>query len=77
MSNIINEKYIEAFNHGYLLSKYNEEMISKILSYQNKGHYFEGLLDGAKAHERERILGRNKDLHNLRRNKRTDLDLER
>ncbi len=77
MSNQINEIYIKAFNHAYLLAKYNGILLEKILESKNENEYIKGLMDGKKAYEINLKQDRLLEIDKLRRNKDKDRETER
>ena len=48
------ERYINGYNDGYLLSRFEPDLLKKINQSQIKGNaYFDGMADGSKAQARE------------------------
>lgn len=65
--------YQAGFNSGYLIAKFDPELIRAILQYRNPENvYFEALRLGRKEFEKEKILDRLKQQQNT-----NDKDLDR
>lgn len=77
MSEEINDIYVKAFNQAYLLSKYNSELIEKILESKNEGIFFEGFEDGRKTYKKEISQSRSNELRKLQDEKQQNRKLER
>ena len=77
MSKELDDIYLKAFNQAYLLSKYNSDLIDKVLMRKNEGRYFEGLIDGKIAYSKERVNTRIIETQALKSRSKNDLDLER
>ena len=75
MNDEINDIYLKAFNHAYLISKYESELAKKLVSNKNDGIYFQGFEDGRNQFVSERSQSRSSELDLLKR--KDDHDLER
>jgi hypothetical protein len=73
-----NSKYIKGFNHAYLLAKYKSQLIESILNTTSISDYIQGLKDGKRTYEQQKIKSRSKELKDLKTYKsiNNDLDLE-
>jgi hypothetical protein len=51
------QRYINGFNDGYLLSRFEPQLMKKIGRQSMEGNpYFEGMTTGAKVYEQEKFL---------------------
>jgi hypothetical protein len=50
------QEYIKGFNSGFLLSKHEPELLTKLLKGDNAHEYIRGLHAGKKQHDREKLL---------------------
>jgi hypothetical protein len=73
------EKYIKGFNDGYLLKQHKPELIEKLLSTPSTNEYIQGLRDGERAYEQQKVKSRTQEIKDLksRKSKNRDIGLER
>jgi hypothetical protein len=75
------EKYIKGFNKGYLLSKHEPALTTKITqNLQSNSEYVEGLIAGTEEYEIEKSLQQFTELQDLRngtKNREQDLEQEK
>lgn len=68
----IDLKMLKGFNAGYLLSKYEPELLRKLMESFNKNHsYLQGLKLGSQQYDKETLLNQ---LKNHDRSKDTEID---
>jgi len=76
----LENQYIEGFNNGYLLSKYEPQLLQKISpNLQASNQYLDGLLEGKQQQEREvfkKSLSQLSDLRNKGLEKSNEIDRE-
>jgi hypothetical protein len=66
-----------AFNHAYLLAKYNASILEKLVEVTPENNYVSGLKDGKKTYDLEMSKFRLKEIERLRSKNSRDVDLER
>jgi len=73
------EKYIKGFNDGYLLKQHKPELIEKLLSTSSTNEYIQGLRDGERTYEQQKVKSRTQEIKDLksRKSKNRDIGLER
>ena len=62
-----NNRYINGFNHGYLLAKYKPILLKGLFSAKSTNEYFLGILEGKQEFEQSRIKSRSQELNKLHR----------
>lgn len=72
----LNEKYLRAFNHSFLLKQYNPDLIDGLLTTTSNNDYIQGLKDGAQTFEQQKTKSRTQQLQNLKSRRDKDRDLE-
>jgi uncharacterized protein (DUF2249 family) len=70
------QKYIKGFNHGYILSQHDPELLNQLLQSPNKENdYFDGLKSGHEEYEMEKAKQPMPDkLHSHDKNKDIEKD---
>jgi|AntRauTorckE5430_2_1112549.scaffolds.fasta_scaffold10221_3 hypothetical protein len=73
------EKYIKGFNDGYLLKQHKPELIEKLLGTPSTNEYIQGLRDGERTYEQQKVKLRTQEIKDLksRKSKNRDIGLER
>ena len=57
------KKFTKGFNAGYLIAKYEPELVAKIVKLPNdKSDYFKGIVSGKQEYDMEKIKGRLKGI---------------
>ncbi|MEM7085246.1 MAG: hypothetical protein AAF489_03640 [Bacteroidota bacterium] len=75
MSDEINDIYIRAFNHAYLIAKYKSELARNILHTKNNGIYIQGFKDGRDQFNKDQMQSRLKEIESIK--SREDRDQEK
>ena len=76
---VVDEKYLKGFNHAYLLTKNNPELLQQILNTKSLNSYIQGLKDGKLEFEKSRVKSRTQELKKLqsKKDRIRDIGLER
>lgn len=72
------QQYIKGFNHGYILSQHEPELLQQLLQSPVKDNdYFDGLTSGHKEYEMEKSRQPLIDKHHNHNRNDKDIDKER
>lgn len=71
------EKYIKGFNHGFLLNRYQSQLMESLMNSTSNNDYINGLKDGARMYEKQKTTSRTQQIQNLKMRRDKDQDLER